>query len=163
MAVTVVRTITEGTNGRRKNEASPTGWERRTGETREQVIPKPGRGRGDTTVRVPIWEPCPAPETWVVGTPEEMEREGRGGTIHTLVEGVEGKAYDLLPGEAETLLRIYCHEYQTGMFIFHGGTVVGGNGRDTLPHEGHAMAEVARNRVLDLFGLDLATTNVASR
>lgn len=155
MNVTVTKTITEHTNGRRKHPASPTGWEERTGV--ERVVGDRGKPR-----QVTIWEPCSAPLGPLVYGSEEHRASGlRGGTIHTQIEGVESGAYHLTAGEAESILRKHARDYATGMSIFHGGVHLGDK-YEMKPHEGHAMAQWARDRVMALFGLDLADTNVAA-
>lgn len=82
--VTVVKTITEHTNGRRKDENSPTGWVRRAGSRPLPVNDRSGKRSIKRTET--IWEPCDAPLTEIY--------EGhmmQGGTIRHEIK-VEGDA-----------------------------------------------------------------------
>ena len=98
--VTVVKTITEHTNGRRLR---PDGqWERRVGvRSVKSEVGKTTRPRQET-----LWEICPAPRKAVYGS-EEHNLHINGGDVHYEIAGIEGGSYDLDEAEAEVLFRHY--------------------------------------------------------
>lgn len=160
MTVTVVKTITENTNGRKEDPTSPTGWMRRAGVEWEEYVDERGKTKKHSKA---IWEPCEGPTTYVYGSDAHRqaneERRG-GGTVSLEIEGLEGGLYNLTADEAETLLRLHAHNYSDGMAILHGTLFIGGSKNEMTPPQGLACANEARARVLELFGLDLSTTNV---
>lgn len=157
--VTVYRTITESTNGRRE-KPDGSGWQRRVGVER---IPNPKDHR--RPIQRTIWEDCPAPERVLYGSPEhQAKREmGKGGgTVETHIEGIETD--DDLPVtlnavEMEMLLRYYAAEFGGRMRAMQGTIVIGQREQET-PAQHMLAARAAADRAKFLFGVDLWETNL---
>lgn len=152
--VTVVKTITEHTNGRRQR---PDGtWEERTG-----TRPKPNSKRGLVET---IWEPCAAPKTYDYGSRlhhEARERGMRGGVVKWEIGGIEEGTYDLDEVEAEILLRYYVKEFEA--FIWSTNPGYYHQGREQVhPDEAARQALRVAKRVHALFGIDLYETNAGA-
>lgn len=146
MTVTVRKTITEHTNGRRRSETSPTGWERRIG------VKSIGSGR--TKTQVALWEPCEGPKTYDYGS----EGAPQGGTVHTEIDGLADLTLPpLYAGEARMILASFCSHYSIGMSIFYGDTY---SHDPRPPHQAYRDAQAVRARALELFGIDLESTNL---
>lgn len=149
--VTVVKTITEHTNGRRQR---PDGtWERRVG-VRRHVESSRGT-RWDET----IWETCEAPRKFVYASDAHAESGIRGGDIHFEVDGVEGGTYDLDEAEAEVLFRYYLREFCKFASAAGGSTHVGWKDQPPPAQAWKHALRLAR-RTMVLFGIDLFETNV---
>lgn len=144
MSITLYKTITEHFTGRIKDETSSTGYKRRAGS--ENYLD----ARGKRQVRS-LYEEAPAPRTFVYGSPEHIESGVRGGTVHTIVEGVEPQTRRLEADEIEYLLRKYAREYEDGHFVLNGNTI---SGRPISTQEAHEMVNRAKARA-KRFGVDL--------
>lgn len=161
--VTVVKTITEHTNGRRLKEDG-SGWERRIGT--RPAVPQPGEkvGRRRAPRMETIWEDCEAPVTVVYGSEEHQARReaGKGGGTVAYVWGglddIQAQG-ELTRDEMEILLRSYVCEF-TSCVRHMTGTVFGGD--DITPQEAAQRSLAIGRRVETLFGLDLWETNLAA-
>ena len=160
--VTVVKTITEHTNGRRFNRETGK-WERRVGtrEVPNSVVPGAKRRRPRMEV---VWEECPAPRTFAYGSEEHYASDIRGGTVKWEIDGVEGGSYDLNAEEALVLFRWYVREFEHFIWTASGGSTIGGSHREEDENPataGRKAMEIAR-RVLHLYGVDLYDTNAGA-
>lgn len=154
MAVTVRKTITEHTNGRKRDPESPTGWVRRSGR---KEAGKAKVGNRTMPINVDVWEPCDPPKTFNYGAPGAPT----GGTVHTVIEGLTGATLPpLYAEECRTLLAGLCWTYSVGMEIFYGSKYIGGGKESLEPHEAYEEAQAARRRARELFGVDLENTNL---
>lgn len=156
--VTVRRTLTEHTNGRRQKQDG-TGWERRAG-TRKVEDGKRGRYPRMETV----WEDCEAPVTVDYNSDEHKRlRESgrlRGGEVKYVIEGLPETLDVVLTGdEVDELFRGYVHKFSRMTYIADGGKVLSTTCEATASE---AMREARRiaDRVQYLFGIDLWTTNL---
>lgn len=120
MPISITRTLTEHTNGKIEDPTYATGWKRRAGTERIDTT-KPAKSGNLRTV----YEEASAPLTVVYGSPEHLESGLRGGTVNTIIEGVEPATVDLYPDEIEVLIRRYLRDYQHAHFLLNGGTASG--------------------------------------
>jgi hypothetical protein len=154
--VTVVKTITEHTNGRRQREDGT--WERRAGVREIPNSVKPGAARRRPAMET-VWEVCEGPRKVVYASEEHAESGIRGGDISFEIDGIEGGAYDLDEAEAEILFRYYLREFCKYTSAASGDRHMGWKDQPTPPVAWRHALRLAR-RTMVLFGLDLFETNV---
>lgn len=149
MNVTVVKTLTEHTNGRRQREDGT--WERRVGLK--------DREPGKPLTREAIWKPCEGPRRVVYGSTEHAESGIRGGDVHFEIAGIEGGSFDLDEAEAEVLFRYYLREFCKFASAANGHTHAGWSDQPAPTVAWKHALRLAR-RTMVLFGIDLFETNV---